>query len=204
MAKKKGFFLVLEGIDKCGKSTQAKMLASLFHRKGLKVLHTREPGGSSLGEKIRKLILRSPGFVSDRAELLLYEASRAQHVEEKILPALKRGRLVLCERFSLATLAYQGCGRGFSKPQIQWLNNFASFGIKPDLTIVLDIGVKEFKKRAGRFLDRMESKASFLERVRLGYLKLVNRRDCLLVDARQDPQSLHEVLSELLKDYGLL
>lgn len=199
--KKRGLFIVLEGIDKCGKSTQAGMLSAYLKRKGIARIHTREPGGTPLAEKIRNLILKTKGFVSPRAELLLYEASRAQHVEEKVLPALKKGQWVLCERFSMATVAYQGFGRGLSVKEIARLNHFASLGLAPDLTIELDIPVSVFKSRVSE-RDRMETEDVFLERVRRGYLKLARSRQCALVDANTDPQTLHQRIIEVLKKRG--
>ncbi len=201
--RNRGFFLVLEGIDRCGKSTQAKLLANYLGKKGLSVLHTLEPGGTTLGESMRDLILRSPGFVSDRAELLLYEASRAQHVEEKIIPALKKGKIVLCERFTMASLAYQGFGRGLPMGQIKKLNEFASFGFEPDLTVVLDISIAEFKRRAGKFLDRMEKKVNFLKAVRDGYSKLCHAKKVIIINAETDAQTLHRVIVEELKNCGI-
>jgi len=201
--RNKGYFLVLEGIDRCGKSTQAKLLANYLRKKGLSVLHTREPGGTTLGESMRDLILRSPGFVSNRAELLLYEASRAQHVEEKILPALKKGKVVLCERFTMASLAYQGFGRGLPMSQIDKLNEFASFGLEPDLTVVLDISVSEFKRRAGKFLDRMEKKVNFLKAVRDGYGNLSHAKRVIVINAETDEQALHRRIVDKLKNHGI-
>lgn len=202
MAKTRGFFIVLEGIDKCGKSTQAKMLAAYLKRKGIACIHTREPGGTPLAEKIRNLILKTEGFVSPRAELLLYEASRAQHIQEKVLPALKKGFWVICERFCMATSAYQGFGRGLPLPEIKKLNRFASFGLIPDATIILDIPVSVFRRRVGR-RDRMEAKDDFLESVRRGYLRLGSRERAVLIDANTQPNSLHKKILDALKTYVL-
>ncbi len=172
----KGAFVVLEGPDKSGKSTQAELLAKFLRARKISCVHTREPGGTAFAEAIRKILLDPRHDVVPLAELLLYEAARAQHTEERIRPALKKGRVVLCERYGLASLAYQGYGRGFSLKLIRRLNDLATGGLRPDLTIVLDMPESEFAKRRRRKHDRLEREsAAFRARVREGYRRLAKR-----------------------------
>lgn len=175
---RRGVFITLEGIEGCGKTTQSKRIFGYLKGKGIPCILTREPGGSALSEKIRNLVLnpKNKGIVR-KAELLLYLASRAQHIEEVIKPALEKEKVVICDRFSDATTAYQGGGRGFKKEEVMWLNNFASGSLKPDLTILLDVPVEvgferiENKKRMRK--DRIEEEEiEFHTRVRKTYLNL--------------------------------
>lgn len=198
----KGFFLVLEGIDKCGKSTQVRLLHEFLTRKGIGVFLTREPGGTFLGEGIRHLLLDPAYSVTARAELLLYEASRAQHVVEKVLPALGAGKMVLSDRFSLATLAYQGIGRQISLKTIHALNQFASFNVSPDLTLVLDLPVKESLKRMGNHRDRMEKQVLFLKKVQKAYQVLAkNKKNVTLIKADVSVDHLHEKIIATLEGF---
>lgn len=183
----RGFFLTLEGPEGSGKSTQARLILSYLRRRRIPYIHTREPGGTKLGELIRRLLLdpAHAGMCAE-AEVLLYEAIRAEHVRKTIEPALKAGKVVVCERFSLATLAYQGFGRGLPFGDLKQLDRFATGGRKPDLTLLLDIpaqiGLKkamrakqEFAGAAGRG-DRIEQAGlAFHRRVRRGYLELARR-----------------------------
>ncbi|MBI5245914.1 MAG: dTMP kinase [Elusimicrobia bacterium] len=173
MPRAKGLFIVLEGPDKSGKSTQARLLADALKGRGLKVLHTREPGGTSVAEGVRKVLLDPALTIDPLAELFLYEASRAQHTNEKILPALKDGKVVISERFTMSTDAYQGEARGLGLKTTTALNKIATSGLRPDLTILLDIPVDEFDTRdQGRDLDRLEREnVAFRTKVRQGYLK---------------------------------
>jgi dTMP kinase len=171
--RSQGLFIVLEGPDKSGKSTQARMLVSALKAKGLEVLHTREPGGTSVAEGVRRVLLDPALTIDPLAELFLYEASRAQHTNEKIIPALKAGMVVVSERFTMSTDAYQGAARGLGLKTTTVLNKIATSGLKPDLTVLLDIPVAEFDDRdKGRELDRLEREnAEFRLKVRKGYLK---------------------------------
>ncbi len=173
MPRAKGLFIVLEGPDKSGKSTQARLLADTLKGRGREVLHTREPGGTSVAEGVRRVLLDPALHIDPLAELFLYEASRAQHTSEKILPALKAGHVVISERFTMSTDAYQGAARGLGLATTTILNKIATSGLKPDLTILLDIPVAEFDARdQGRELDRLEREnAAFRLKVRNGYLK---------------------------------
>lgn len=194
----RGFFLVFEGIDKCGKSTQAKLLGRYLKQRGLAPLLTREPGGTRLGEGIRKMLLKTQAPVCPQAELFLYEASRAQHVQEKILPALKAGRFVISDRFALATLAYQGLGRGLPLGDVRYLNKMATSGQRPDLTIVFDIAVNEAWRRMGAKRDRMEQEVSFLRKARNAYLRLAKtEQQTLVIAARGTPKEIHDKILEI-------
>lgn len=170
----KGVFLVLEGPDKSGKSTQARRLVAWLRSAGREVVHTREPGGTGLAEAVRKVVL-DPGLrVHPLAELLLYEAARAQHTAELIGPALRRGAVVVCERYTLATLVYQGLARGLGVALCRRVDRVATGGLVPDLTLVLDIPPALFERRdPSRAHDRLEREApAFRRRVRDGYLRL--------------------------------
>lgn len=174
-----GLFITFEGIDGCGKSTQIKLLYENLIRHGYSVALTREPGGTPLSEKIRNIILgRENSEMSDRCELLLYLAARAQHVEEKILPETLKEKIILSDRFEEATFAYQGFGRGLDINTIKLINNFATGGLTPDLTIVLDISVEESKRRftlSGKIRDRLElNNSEFYKRIQEGYLNSVH------------------------------
>jgi dTMP kinase len=171
-----GILITLEGIEGCGKTTQAGLLRSFLTDEGYRVILTREPGGSSISEKIRRILLdtANSGMVA-LTELLLYEASRSQHVSEVIRPALASGACVICDRFYDASTAYQGYGRGIETGVVTRLNLVATGGLKPDLTIVLDLPVEEGLKRLGRDLDRIEGETpGFHERVRKGYMRIAD------------------------------
>jgi len=169
-----GIFITLEGIEGSGKSTQAELLKEFLVGIGFKVVLTREPGGSPIGEKVRGILLdRSNCGMEPMTELLLYEASRYQHVTEVIRPALEQGKVVICDRFFDASTAYQGYGRGIEIDTVNRLNLIATNGLKADLTIVLDLPVEIGLKRIGSQLDRIEGeRAEFHERVRRGYLEI--------------------------------
>jgi len=195
---RRGRFIVLEGPDKSGKSTQAKLLARHLRRQGIRFIHTREPGGTGLAEAIRAVLLDPRHKVDPLAELLLYEASRAQHTREKILPALARGCWVLSERYSLATMAYQGHARSLSLPMIRTLDRIATGGLRPDLTIVLDIPESEFASRdRSRRLDRLERESlAFRKRVREGYRRLArSERGCVLINGRRPLAEVHREIA---------
>lgn len=192
---KRGLFLVLEGPDKSGKSTQARRLVGALLSRGVKVLHTREPGGSGVAESIRSILLDPSLNVSPIAELMLYEASRAQHTEQVLLPALAEGRVVVCERYTLSTDVYQGLARGLGLKMTSVLNKTATRGLLPDLTVVIDIPDREFKSRdQGRVLDRVENENdAFHRKVREGYRKLARKaRKTVLLDGTRSADELHE------------
>ncbi|RMG60515.1 MAG: dTMP kinase [Deltaproteobacteria bacterium] len=173
-------FITFEGIEGSGKTTQIRRLREHFEALGKPVLATREPGGTPLADRVRELILANrTEKVSPRAELFLYLASRAQHVHSVIKPALRQGITVICDRFTDATLAYQGYGRGLDLAFLEGLNRYATEGIVPDLTFLLDVpareGLERVRKSRGT-LDRLESESlEFHEKVRRGYLELAAR-----------------------------
>ena len=170
----RGTFITFEGIEGCGKSTQVELLRQHLTGLGHKVVLTREPGGCFIGEKIRDILLdpENQGMTA-LTELLLYEASRAQHVADVIEPALERGETVISDRFYDASTAYQGHARGLGADKVERLNLTATGGLKPDITIVLDLEASEGLRRLGQDLDRIESEAvDFHEKVRNGYIEI--------------------------------
>jgi len=170
---KKGLFITFEGADGCGKTTQMKLLAEYLKGKGYEVVLTREPGGKGLGERVREILLNYDGEVSDRCESFLFLADRAQNIDIIVNPAVNEGKIVLCDRHIDSTVAYQGYGRGLDLKRIKMLNELATNGRKPDLTIVFDIDVETSMKRVGTEKDRMESAGiEFHNKVRNGYLKI--------------------------------
>lgn len=170
-------FITFEGIDFSGKSTQATLLVERL-KKAKQVVHfLREPGGTKISERIRDILLDKTHLeMTEAAELLLFSASRTQLVAEVILPALRHGEIVVCDRYYDSTTAYQGYGRGFNLEAVHHINKIATAGIAPDLTILVDIPVDEIERRkaaAGMTFDRMESGGrEFYERVRQGYLEI--------------------------------
>lgn len=181
MAKKvlsKGVFITFEGCEGCGKSTHSRLLYDYLEKLGYRCVITREPGGTRAGEEIRKILLHSDGInISDMTELFLFESARAQIVTQTIKPALKKKMVVICDRFSDATLAYQGYGGKIPARTIKTLDKIATGGTRPDLTIILDIDTETGLDRAKRKgCDRMENKAlSYHRRVKAGYLAIARR-----------------------------
>ncbi|MHB8918157.1 MAG: dTMP kinase [Desulfocucumaceae bacterium] len=172
----KGLFIVFEGIDGAGKTTQVDMLAAALAKKGRSVTVTRDPGGTSLGESLRSVLLYSELPINPEAEALLYAAARAQLVSEKIIPALEQGSVVISDRFADSTLAYQGYGRGMIGEILDRINMLACRGLVPDLTVLMDMEPSGVAARLKRPVDRMEREGlEFLRRVRNGYLDLAGR-----------------------------
>ncbi len=201
----KGIFITFEGIEGSGKSTQAQLIRDLLIGMGFEVVLTREPGGSPIGEKIREILLDSSNREMEAmTELLLYEASRYQHVAEVIRPALDDGKIVICDRFFDASTAYQGYGRGIKIDTVNKLNLIATNGLRADLTIVLDLPVEEGLRRLGRRPDRIEGeKAEFHERVRQGYLKIAESEPerVKLLNARGSIDETFEKVKQVINDY---
>lgn len=171
------FFVTFEGIEGSGKTTQIGYLETYLKQKGFKVVRTREPGGTRLGERLRNVLLKEKLEISPYAELFLIMAQRAQHMEEVILPSLNEGKFVLCDRFIDATVAYQGYGRGIDLDLIKYLNQIVTRNVKPHLTLLLDCDVDASlgrKARVGEIRkDRFErEEKEFHERVRRGYLEI--------------------------------
>ena len=172
----RGIFITIEGPEGSGKSTHSKLLCDFLRRRGYRVLHTREPGGTKISEAVRKILLnKNNKGMSDICELFLFLAARAQIVDEIIRPALKKGYVVVCDRFHDATVAYQGYGAGLDLKLIEEMGKLATKGLKPDLTVLLDVETKKGLRRAG-IKDRIEVKSlEFHKRVRGGYLALAER-----------------------------
>ena len=200
MSAKQGLFIIFEGIDGAGKSTQSELLAKALSDQGCPVLITRDPGDTVLGQGLRNVLLHSTLNIDPGAEAMLYVAARTQLVAEKILPALNRGEVVISDRFTDSTLAYQGFGRGVCRDFIERLNDYASQGLLPDLTIVLDMDPSQLAVRLKRPLDRMEREGQeFLQRVRQCYLDRVkeNPGRYLVLDASLPP---HNLLTRILEE----
>lgn len=198
-----GLFITFEGPDGCGKTTQMKLLAKYFEKKGKEVVLTREPGGKGLGEKVREILLNYDGEVSDRCESFLFLADRAQNIDIIVNPAVKEGKIVLCDRHIDSTVAYQGYGRGLNIDRINMLNNLATNGKKPDLTLVFDVDVETSMKRVGKEKDRMESAGiDFHNRVRKGYLELAKQepKRIKVLDATKSIEEIHKDVINILAE----
>jgi dTMP kinase len=202
--------IVFEGLDGSGKSSLMNALEMDLKKKGLSVVRTREPGGTRLGDEIREMILRTDGeSPTPRTELLLYEASRSQHVDKVIRPNLQKNFWVLCDRFTASSIAFQAAGRAISEEWVRELNNFATDGVAPDLTVLLDLSVEESRRRrssreekGGDKEDRIESEAdSFHQRVRRSFLDQSNREPdrWLVLDASLSPEELIKKLNHHLE-----
>lgn len=173
----KGKFITFEGSEGAGKSTQINLIRKYLTKKKKNVLFVREPGSVKISEKIRRILLDvNNGSMTDECEMLLYMASRAQLVNEVILPALTQGKIILCDRFLDSTVAYQGYGLGVDKKIIKQVGKFATQGVAPDLTIVFDLDAKKGLSRIKRSKDRIEQKAiTYHNRVRQGYLSIAKQ-----------------------------
>ena len=205
---KKPLFITIEGIEGAGKSTNAQLVVEYLKNLGLSVVHTREPGGTAVAEKIRKIFLDKTisESITNQAELLLLFAARSQHLENLIIPALNSGQSVVCERFTDASFAYQGGGRGVDMQNIAFLENFVQKDLRPDLVLLFDVevivGLERIKKR--KSIDRIEQeKIEFFDRVREVYLKLAraNPKKYFIVDANKDLISIKQQIIEILNKY---
>jgi len=200
----KGLFITFEGADGCGKTTQMRLLAQYLEKQGKDVLITREPGGKGLGEKVREILLNYDGEVSDRCESFLFLADRAQNIDIIINPAVEQGKIVLCDRHTDSTVAYQGYGRGLDIARINMLNNLATNGRKPDLTFVFDIDIETSMKRVGSDKDRMESAGKeFHIRVIYGYLELAKQEPdrIRVVDAAKSIEDIHQNVVKIFEEF---
>jgi dTMP kinase len=177
----RGVFINFEGMDGCGKSTQMRRLATRLRAAGRQVVETAEPGGTSIGDRIRAILLDPENHnLSARAEMLLYFASRAQNVEQRILPALSAGHVVLSDRFTDSTMAYQGCGRGLGAENVRMLDRFSCQGVVPDLTVLIDIDLETSLARARarnvseqQLQTRMDEQSiDFYRKVRAAYARM--------------------------------
>lgn len=215
---KKGVFITFEGCEGSGKTTHSNILVRRLRKAGYPVVHTREPGGTKFAEAVRRLLLDPRNTISPLTELFLYEAARSQHISDIVAPALASGRVVVCDRFTDATVAYQGFGRGISLKTIAALNRIASGGLRPGLTIYLDVPVSDGLRKArgltkdsfkaGPGGDRLErEKLPFHRRVRAGYLaqaskeprriKVVRIRKTVAETARLVESEIRKCLSKI-------
>ena len=212
MSYMQGMFITFEGMEGCGKTSQAKMLGDYLTGQGYKVIMTREPGGTPISEAVREILL-SNDFVTmhPHAEVLLYLASRAQHVAEIIKPAIENNSIVICDRFSDSTFVYQCFVRGIKKEMVEAMNNFAINSTLPDLTFVLDVEPEEGLKRAmlrnqkqHRGQDRIESESiEFHQRVREGYLKLAQEYPARvhLIKTDKEKDEVHEEIKKTIDKF---
>ena len=200
---KQGYFITLEGPDGCGKTTQLEFLAAYIRSTGREVLTTREPGGVVAAEKIRKLLLDPKIKLAPRAETLLYLAARAEHIYEKIRPALNDGKVVICDRFTDSTLVYQGFVRGMDMEMLHQLSTLATDGLEPDLTLLLDAPPQKLLvRRTERGVqDRFENEGlAFQEKVRAGFLLLAKQEPqrIKVVNALQDVEQVRRELEKIV------
>jgi len=201
-----GAFITFEGIDGCGKSTQLRMLTGELRARRLEVVTTREPGGTTLGKKLRAALLDVEEQVDPLAELLVFAADRAQHVRTVLRPALDGNRIVISDRYADATVAYQGHGRGFKPELIQQIVALATDGLMPDLTLLFDLSVPESAVRTRRRIaakrtDRLDrEKVEFHERVRDAYLEIAksNPERIRVINASGSAQETHEFVMDLV------
>lgn len=199
---KRALFITFEGADGSGKSTQLDMAVKHLESKGIDLIKTRDPGGTPLGCKIREILLNYVGHIAPTCELLLYLADRAQHVEEKLFPALNEGKFVLCDRYVDSTLAYQGYARGLDKNQILLLNNIAAQSLMPDLTLVFDVSTEVAMQRVGDTKDRLEAEGqNFHRKVREGYLDLAKKypERIVVIDANKSIEEVHKDVVKVLE-----
>lgn len=202
----KGLFITIEGGDGSGKSTQIDLLTKYFKEHGREVLLTREPGGTVISEKVREIILDKDHMeMDDMTEALLYAASRAQHTAEFILPNIKKGSIVICDRYVDSSVVYQGHARGLGIDDVETINAYATQGTKPDLTILLDLPpeVGLARKKNQRALDRLElASDSFHVKVNEGYKILAKRHPerILCLDATQSIETIHGQIVEAIEE----
>lgn len=210
MAKEltRGLFITFEGPEGCGKTTHARRLFKELISDGYDAVFTAEPGGTAFGQKMREILLftENTGLSNSLAELFLFEADRAQHVDEVIIPALKEHKVVICDRFNTATFAYQGYGLGMDMKEVKAVDDVVTNGVKPDLIILLDIDVDEGLKRVNslRPVDKMEKRGkAFHEKVRQGYLELAKEESdkFRIVDSGETIETVHELVRKEVYDF---
>ena len=202
-----GKFITVEGIEGAGKTTCMQVVTEVIEHQGINAIHTREPGGTVLGEDLRSLLLgHKHTGMSDDAELLMMFAARAEHIAQKIQPALDDGKWVLCDRFTDATYAYQGYGRRIPLEKIAGLENWVQGELRPDLTLLMDLPVEVGMERAGKRSapDRFESEAwDFFERIRQGYLSIAAEQPSRVkvIDASQDLPDVQAQVRVAIEDF---
>lgn len=192
-----GFLITLEGIDSCGKTTQAGLLERRLAGAAIPHLSIREPGGTPVGEKLRLLLLQKEHSLTNNTEILLYMAARAELVEAVIRPALEKGLVVICDRYFDSTVAYQGYGSGGDRAWIRALNEKVTGGVQPHLTFLFDLSVEEALRRRGGGGDRIEERdLSYHRRVRRGYLAIAEEQPhrVFMIDATGPAERQHETV----------
>ena len=204
---KKGLFITLEGIEGAGKSTVADFIEDFLTKEGHDVIKTREPGGTVIGEQIREILLKNENYtLTYDTELLLVFSARAQHIQEVILPTLSSGKIILCDRFTDASYAYQGGGRGIDESRINLLEKWVQGDLRPNLTLLFDldvsIGMQRTKKRSGT--DRFErEEINFFEKVRNTYLERAKKEPqrFRIINAASSLENVKEQIVTILKDF---
>lgn len=199
----KGLFITFEGIEGCGKSTQAKLLAEYLRNQGKVVFLTREPGGPKISEEIRKILLSTKNNeMLPETEVLLYMASRSQHTGEWIIPALKQGKVIISDRYYDSTFAYQGAARKIERKLIDIITGFATFGLKPDITFLVDLPAEEGLSRISyKNADRLEKESlEFHQKVRKGFLEIakIEKNRYIIIDGRDSVEKIHK---EIVKKF---
>lgn len=206
----RGKFITFEGIDGSGKTTQLRMLASDLRVKGWNVLTTMEPGGTPLGRRLREAFLETEENVSPLAELLLFAADRAQHIDLLIKPAIEEGKIIISDRFADATFAYQGAGRGFPERLVNQVIKLATGALKPDLTLFFDVSIDKAlmrtnsRSQTGEKINRMDFETTeFYERVRLGYLQILEKepKRFVRIDANGSVEEVHKLTLETVTNF---
>lgn len=197
-------FLSFDGIDGTGKSTQCRLLVESLNASGISAIGCADPGGTPLGDELRKVLLTSRAEMSIRSEALLFMASRAELVEKFIRPHLQSGRVVVCDRFVTANVVYQGHAGGLSPAELWDIGRFATGGLLPDVTLILDLPIDEAAARRGRSPDRMESRGQdYLERVRRGFLAEAAKDTGRfhVFDASPDASTLHTQILAFVREF---
>jgi dTMP kinase len=201
-----GRLIVFEGVEGCGKTSQMQLCQEWLHNLGISVVVTREPGGTALGLDLRRLLLKAENkTIFNTTELLLYAADRAQHVEEELKPNLEKGNIILCDRYTDSTIAYQGYGRGLDINLIKQLNLIATGGLESDLTLWLDVDIEvglSRKRSSGDIADRIELEAiAFHRRVQQGYAQLQASQDKIVrIDASLNKEAVQRMIQTTLSD----
>ena len=204
-----GLFITMEGTDGAGKTTQIKLLKDYLEKKGFSVLSTREPGGNAISEKIREIIIDVENKkMNARTEALLYAASRAQIVSEVIVPTLKKGDIVICDRFVDSSIVYQGIARKLGIETVESINHFATDGLEPDITFLLKLDPEQSieRKKQQEQLDRIESENSYFhKRVYYGYLELAEKfpERIKVIDAFDDIDTIHKKIVQYVENLFL-
>jgi len=198
------YFITFEGADGCGKTTQLNKISELLNEMDIKNVTTREPGATDLGIKLREILLHYDGPVADECETFLYLADRAQHVENFIKPALKEGKVVLCDRYTHSTIAYQGYGRGIDIEKLNYLNDIATKSFKPDLVLVFDVDSETAQTRVGKEKDRLEKEGiAFHKKLRFGYLEMAKNdpERIKVIDASKSIEEVFEQTKSIILEF---